>query len=171
MFDEMRGSDEEESRVRPALEWIVDALNRHQVRYQMVGGLAAKAYGARRALVDIDIYVPFDEADSLLEEVRPYVIWGPVHYIGDEEVPWNLTFLKIEYGGQRIELADTSTEPMFYDRKRRCWEEQRIDYEDPVTVEIYGVVVDIMPKEELVRYKAALCRDVDVVDLEQIADR
>lgn len=125
MFDEMRGSNEEESRIRPALEWIVDALNQHSVRYQVIGGLAAKAYGARRRLVDIDIYIPFDEADSLLKEIQPYVIWGPEHYIGDEEIPWDLTFLKIEYGGHRIELADSSSEPKFYDRRRRCWEEQR----------------------------------------------
>lgn len=76
-------SDAKTETVRRALAWIVDALNRHRVPYQVVGGLAARAYGARRDLLDIDMYVPSDEAVGLLEEVRPHVAWGPEHFVDD----------------------------------------------------------------------------------------
>lgn len=63
---------EDPQRIERALAWITQTLRRHEVSYQVVGGLAARAYGAHRPLLDIDIYVPFDRAASLLEEVRPY---------------------------------------------------------------------------------------------------
>ena len=67
-----------------ALAWITDSLCRHDVPYQAVGGLAARAYGAHRSLVDIDFYVPFDRATALLEEVRPFITWGPEHHADDK---------------------------------------------------------------------------------------
>jgi len=168
MSGKMRVSEEEELRAREALRWIVHALDRHNVPYQIVGGAAARAYGAYRELVDIDIYVPFDEAAGLLEEVKPYVTWGPEHHSGDE---WDLTFLKIDYGGQKVELGDSSSGPRFFDQKNQRWVEQRIGYERSASVELFGVEAKVMPKEELVEYKAVLGREVDRADLEQIADR
>jgi hypothetical protein len=127
--------------------------------------LAARAYGAHRGLADIDIYVPFNEADGLLEEVRPHVAWGPEHFVDDS---WDITFVKIDYRGQRIELGDSSTEPKFFNRKKRRWEVQRIDYEHSSIVEVFGVEVPVMPKDELIRYKSALGREVDAANIEQI---
>jgi hypothetical protein len=167
MVGKMRVSEREESRASQALRWIVDALERHNVPYQIVGGAAARAYGAYRELVDIDIYIPFDEAASLLEEIQPYVTWGPQHHSGGE---WDLTFLQLNYGGQKLELGDSSSEPRFFDHKNQRWVEQRIGYERSTTVELFGFEVKVMPKEELVEYKAALGREVDRVDLEQIFD-
>lgn len=158
-------SDSKTKTVRRALVWIVDALNRHGVPYQVVGGLAARAYGARRGLVDIDIYVPFDEAAGLLEELQPHVAWGPEHFVDDS---WDITFMKIDYRGQRIELGDSSTEPKFFNWKDRRWEVQRVDYERSAIAEVFGVEVLVMPKDELLRYKSALGREVDVADIEQI---
>ena len=40
-------------------------------------------------------------------------MWGPEHHAGDE---WDLTFLKIDYRGQRIELGDSSIGPRYFDR-------------------------------------------------------
>lgn len=34
-------------KIGAALDWIVSLLNRYHITYQIVGGLAAKAYGAR----------------------------------------------------------------------------------------------------------------------------
>ncbi len=116
MFGKMRVCEGEGSRARRALRWIVDVLERHQVPYQIVGGAATRAYGACRELVDIDIYLPFDEAAGLLEEIRPYVTWGPEHHSGDE---WDLTFLKLDYGGQKVELGDSSSGPRHFDRKNQ----------------------------------------------------
>ena len=46
-----------------------------------------------------------------------------------------------------------------------------MDYEAGVRVELLGVSAWVMPEEELVRYKRALGRQVDLVDIDQIANR
>jgi len=154
--------------VGEALAWIVGVLERHGVPYQVAGGLAARAYGAARPIVDVDLYAPFDRAGAALEEIRPRIIWGPEHHAGDE---WELTFLKADHGGQRVELGDSSSEPRFFDRGEDRWVPQRVDYEAGVRVELLGVSAWVMPEEELVRYKRALGRQVDLVDIDQIANR
>jgi hypothetical protein len=147
------------------LAWITEGLRRHGVPHQVVGGLAARAYGARRPLADIDLYAPFDGAAGLLEEVKPFVTWGPEHHAGEE---WDLTFLKIDYRGQRIELGDSSTAPRYFNHAAGRWEEQWIDYGSSVTVRVFGVEVEAMPKDELIRYKRHLGREVDLIDIEQL---
>jgi hypothetical protein len=62
----MKDSTTDAEKISQALNWIVSLLNRHHIPYQIVGGLAAKAYGARRALVDIDMYVPLEQAAGAL---------------------------------------------------------------------------------------------------------
>lgn len=165
MFDEMRGSDEEELRVRPALEWIVDALNRHRVPYQVVGGLAARAHGGRRPVVDVDLYLPFDRATAALEEIRPHIYWGPGYYLDDH---WDLTYLKANFGGQKVELGDSSTNPRYFNAEAGRWEAQRVDYGSSATIRVFGVEVKVMPKDELIRYKRHLGREVDLIDVEQL---
>jgi hypothetical protein len=165
MFDEMLRSDAEELRVRPALEWIVEALNRYHVPYQVVGGLAARAHGARRPIVVVDLYVPFDRAANMLEEIRPHIYWGPEHYVDDQ---WDLTFLKANFGGQKVELGDSSTHPRYFNVEAGHWEAQRVAYESSVTIRVFGVEVEVMPKDELIRYKRRLGREVDLNDVEQL---
>ncbi|CAN5648509.1 hypothetical protein BH24ACT22_BH24ACT22_10710 [soil metagenome] len=158
-------SEEDWQRISRALAWIIERLRQHDVAYQVVGGLAARAYGAHRPLVDIDFYVPFDKATALLEEVRPFITWGPEHHTGDK---WDLTYLKIEYRGQRIELGDSSTTPRYFSAASGCWKRQRIEYEDSTSVCVFGVEVEVMPKDELIRYKRHLGREVDLIDIEQL---
>jgi hypothetical protein len=159
---------EEARKVGGALAWIVGVLERHSVPYQVVGGLAARAYGATRPIFDVDLYVPFDRAKGALEEIQPHVLWGPEHHAGEE---WDLTFLKADFGGQRVELGDSSNDTKFFDRGRGRWVAQRVDYGAGVRVELFGVRAWVMPREDLVRYKLLLGRGVDLDDVGQISGR
>ncbi len=148
-----------------ALAWIVEALCEYDVPHQVVGGLAAWAYGANRPLVDIDLYVPFDLATGLLREIRPFVTWGPERYV--DEI-WDLTFLKLDYDGQRIELGDSSTDPRFFSTRNGRWERQYVDYANSTSARMLGVEIEIMPRDELIRYKSSLGREVDLMDISQM---
>ena len=97
--------------ISKALNWIVSLLNRHQVPYQIVGGLAAQAYGARRPLVDIDLYIPLDRAQAALEEMRPYQVRQPLPHLS---AAWDLVYLALEVQGVLIEIGDSATDPRFY---------------------------------------------------------
>lgn len=154
--------------VGAALAWIVEVLERHGVPYQVVGGLAARAYGAVRPIVDVDLYVPFDLAGAALEEIRPHVYWGPEYYVDD---CWDLTYLKANFRGQKVELGDSSGDPRYFHKGTGCWVPQRVDYDAGVRIELFGVRVAVIQEEELVRYKLALGREVDLLDVEQITGR
>ena len=154
-------------KISQALSWIVTLLNQHQIQYQIVGGLAAQAYGARRPLVDIDLYMALDQAHAALEEMKPYLTREPAPH---RSAAWDLVFLALEYEGVQIEIGDSATDPRFYNRLDQRWEEQVIEYTASNIVTLYSTEVAVMPKAELVRYKAMLDREVDHLDIQQIAD-
>ncbi|OQA18126.1 MAG: hypothetical protein BWY63_02155 [Chloroflexi bacterium ADurb.Bin360] len=152
--------------ISQALEWLVALLKRHEVPYQIVGGLAAQAYGAERPLVDIDLYVPMELLQSAMAELSPYLIRNARP---TQSAFWRLTYLALDYHGAPIQIADSTTDPRFYNRKDQRWEPQIIDYAASQRVTLYGVEVDVMPREELLRYKALLDREVDRADIQALA--
>ena len=48
-----------------ALKWIVKILRDHNIPFQISGGFAARIYGSKRELADIDIDVATDRLDEL----------------------------------------------------------------------------------------------------------
>jgi hypothetical protein len=147
-----------------ALRWIVDILNKRHMPFQIVGGLAARAYGATRPLHDIDLYIPMKRFSDLYPDVAGYVIWGPEH---QKDGYWDLVYVKIDYDGQRIEMGDADN-TRIYDAKTQTWIKQEIDFACSEMIEVYRVVVPVMPKAQLIEYKAILSREVDDIDLRQM---
>ncbi len=156
---------EDTARIGRALGWLTGILARRRVPYQVVGGLAARAYGASRALVDIDLYIPLSHAQAALEEMRPYLVRAPLPHKSDS---WDLVYLALQYEGVWIEIGDSETNPRFFNRIDRRWEPQVIDYEASRLAALYGCEVAVMPRDELLRYKAMLDREVDHLDIEEI---
>ncbi len=148
-----------------ALLWLVSLLNRHNLPYQIVGGLAAQAYGATRPLVDIDLYIPLHRAQAALAEMRPFLVREPLPHLS---ASWDLVYLALDFHGVPIEIGDSSTNPRFFNRVDGCWEPQVIDYAASRIVTLYGVEVAVMPRDELLRYKAMLDREVDHLDIGEI---
>jgi hypothetical protein len=151
-----------------ALHWIISLLDRYAIAYQICGGLAAKAYGATRPLVDIDIYAALEKSPNrlaFLQEIQPYLIreWSPWR-----SASWEIIFLALNYQGMHIEIAESSANPRFYNRRDGRWEDQSIHFAASTHMQLYNVEVALMPKDELLAYKAMLERDVDHLDIEQI---
>lgn len=154
-------------KIGTALGWIVSLLDQYEVPYQIVGGLAAKAYGATRPLVDIDIYAPFEKMQAVLEEIRPYLVREPAPHLS---ASWDLVYLALVYQDVYIEIGDTSSNPRFYNRRDQRWESQVIDFARSNVMTLYGAEAAIMPKDELIAYKAMLEREVDYQDMREIAE-
>jgi hypothetical protein len=151
--------------VHAALAWVVSALDRHHCPYQVVGGLAALAHGGRRPLNDIDLYAPLADFPGLVQDLGPYTVWGPAHYRDDA---WDLVFMKIDFAGVRIEIGDASSSPQYFDAGRARWVDQGVDFSRSQRRTVQGVAADVMPLDELLRYKRALARPVDLVDVEEL---
>ena len=90
------GSDCSRGQGDNALRWIVDLLRRLGVPFQAVGGLAARAYGATRPLVDLDFYIPTERLADVAIAAGPHVVRPPAH---SRDESWDLQFMKVEYAG------------------------------------------------------------------------
>lgn len=152
---------------KAALQWIVSLVEEHHIEYQIVGGLAAKAYGASRELWDIDLYFPGRDFEKACQLARDHLVWGPEHYVDDN---WDIEFAKFLYSGQKIEMGNSDTARRF-DSERGLWVDENIDYQDDRKVEFLGVSFRAIRLEKLIEYKRKLDRDVDRIDIQEITGR
>jgi RimJ/RimL family protein N-acetyltransferase len=152
----------DDARIGESLKWIVNLLDHHHIPYQIIGGLAAHAYGAARPVVDIDLYLPMGGAQAALAEMKPYLVRPPRPH---RSVTWDLTYLVLDHNGVQIEIGDSSTSPRFYNHKDQCWDPQIINYAASQRATLFGVEVNVMPRAELISYKTRMDREVDHADL------
>jgi len=155
---------EQNQRVEAALRWIADTLSTRNVAFQIVGGLAARAYGATRQIADIDLYAPASELKSVLHELEPFVT-RPLARHSDQH--WDLIFMRLEYGGQTIEIA--VGDGAKYRDSRGAWHDAAVDYAASELIDVLGVTVPVMPRHQLMSYKRRLDRTVDRADVHEIA--
>ncbi len=156
-----RGDETKQGR---ALRWISGVLEAASIPYQVVGGLAARAYGATRPLADIDLYVPSGRLEEVAPSVEAHVTFGPGRVVSDE---WDLTFMALEYEGQVVELGGADS-IWIYDQQAHEWAEQPVDFSTSERREVCGVTVPVMPRAQLIAYKQRLARDVDLQDIDEM---
>lgn len=149
---------------RIPLRWITDLLGALRVPYQAAGGLAARAHGATRALADLDFYVSSSRLPEIARAAGAHVVRPPSRHRDD---CWDLVFMKIEYAGCEIELAGAE-EARFFDRPAGEWRDAGIDFDASVEMQVLGVIVPVMPCAQLIAYKRALGREVDLKDLSEM---
>ncbi len=144
-----------------AFGWIVGILNNHKISFQIEGGLAAKAHGAERELADIDLVIPEDNFVDILPEVKDFIKSGPLQL---KDSHWDLLLITLEYEGQLIEIAGVYDQK-YFDNVNKEWISAPSDFSKSELREIFGQIVPIVPKENLIRSKERLGRDVDIEDL------
>lgn len=147
-----------------AFHWIVGLLKKHNIPFQISGGFAARVYGVNRELADIDIGIPDDRFEDILEEVKTYLIYGPEHYLDDE---WDLKLMTLRYEGQKIDIAGRDNIKIF-DKQQNEWVPAHRDLTISEDMEVYGVIVPVIPKEALIAYKKKIGREVDIEDIKQL---
>jgi hypothetical protein len=150
---------------KKALKWIVNVLESNQIPFQIVGGLAAKAYGAKRQLFDIDIYVPEKYMSIVVKETKKYIVWGPKR---SKEKNWDLEYMKIMYAEQRIEIGSPEKTKIF-NKEKKQWFKEDIDFSKSQIKEVFGLKIPVMPKNQLILRKKRLGRKVDIIDLKQMS--
>lgn len=146
-----------------ALAWITGLLNRRGVTFQLVGGAAARAWGATRPLVDLDFYVDADLGE-LASELEPWIVSPSGRHVDEH---WDLVFLQLDYRGQTVELAQAAG-ARYRDPADGRWRDQAVDFDASVDREVLGVTVPVMPRGQLLEYKRRLRRPVDERDVREI---
>ncbi|MBD3313355.1 hypothetical protein GF345_02850 [Candidatus Woesearchaeota archaeon] len=150
--------------IEEAIKWITGILRKHDVPFQITGGLAAQAYGSERELYDIDIYIPSYGFERIMQDIEDYVVRPPGRTKNSE---WNLINMDVEYAGVRLDICNADDASIF-DRKSNMWLKQNIDFSESVAVRMFGIDLPMMPKNQLLEYKRTLNRDVDKIDIDEI---
>ena len=135
-----------------ALQWITDILKKHQIPFQVTGGLAAHAYGATRPINDIDIDIPEDRFPEILDEVRPYIIDPPTRY---HNKVWDVYLMTLHYLGQEIDIGGADTTRIM-DEKTNIWHEAKANLTKTEIKNVFGIEVPVVRREDLIEYKSWL---------------
>jgi hypothetical protein len=146
-----------------AFQWITGLLDRHGIAYTVSGGLAARVRGVNRELADIDLDVADADIAKIVDEVNPYIIFGPAHYRDDH---WDLYLLTLNYEGQAIDIGGTQAK--IFNQQTNAWETRLTETPDVEMKNVFGKCVPVESWESLISYKTKLARDVDLEDVRQL---
>lgn len=147
--------------VSTPLEWITKILTKHKIPYQIAGGLAVRAYGSTRPLQDIDIDIPEEDFDKIIEDVREYITFGPDRF-NDET--WSLYLMTLNYRGQDIDICG-AYKTRIYNKLCGTWDKIITNLSRVTYLDIDGLTLPVIPRDELIAYKKVLARPVDWLDL------
>lgn len=149
---------------RKALVWIVGILKKHKIKYNILGGLAARAYGSKRRLVDIDLSMKNSDFKKLLPDIKDHIVEAPHYSISKN---WKCYFMEFKYKGITIEVGGDKGCKMF-NSKTKKWENMKDGLTKPTIKKVLGLNLPIIPKKNLISYKTKLKRKVDLIDLKYI---
>jgi predicted nucleotidyltransferase len=149
---------------------ILATLERHDVRYVLIGGFAANAHGVRRTTRDVDVIVERTAAnlERLAAAARELEVGSPVMDSKMQELdpldPQDLgraanVCLDTREGELDV-MNDAKGAPPFERLARRA-----------VIVEVLGTRVPVAGLDDLIALKHASGRDVDLRDIADLTDR
>ena len=145
-----------------ALVWITAILRRYDVPFLISGGFAAKLYGSPRDLNDIDIDIPEERFKDILEEVKPYITYGPDQY---KDGKWDLYLMTLNYNGQEIDIGGAMYGKVS-NRERTEWISLPVDFSKAQIVNVKDLKLPVVSPERLIAYKSYLDGDHQQVDIE-----
>jgi len=152
---------------RKAFLWILAILRKYKIPFQVSGGLAARIYGSQRELADIDIDIPEKAFQKILRDVSKYLIFGPRRY---KDRNWDLRLVILRYRSQEIDLCGAE-ESKIFNKKMKKWVSNRVDFSKNVRKKMFGAIVPVISKRELLSAKIKLARRVDLEDVKQIMSK
>jgi hypothetical protein len=152
---------------KAALIWITNILNKNNIPFQITGGLAARVYGAKRPLEDVDIDIPEDKFDLIKIEVANFITFGPKNFKSEK---WDLLLMTLNYEGQEIDLSGAYHAKIF-NESTGTWHKLTEDLSNVVIKEMFGLQLPVIPCNALLVYKKMLAREVDLIDIREIQDK
>ena len=151
-------------RTKEALFWIIKILKKHNIHYQITGGFAAKIYGSKRSLADIDIEIHDRDMKKVLPHVKNYILKGPLRH---KDKQFNTYGLFLRYKNQRIDVCGSDTQKLF-NKKFSKWEKEKINLKKAIRKKVYGIPVKVVSLKNLIDYKKRISRKVDRIDVKNL---
>ncbi len=149
-----------------SFQWIVNILQKHNVPFVVTGGLAAKSYGSPRPLNDIDIDIHDNDFAKIIDDIRPYLTFGPAVLVDER---WDTMLATLNYEGQDIDLSGGDTLKIC-DARTGEWKLNKTDFSNVEHKDIFGITVPVAIREDLIAYKSMLEGDHQLVDIQAMKD-
>lgn len=136
---------------------MVEALNRAEVEYLVVGAHAMAVHGVPRATGDFDVWVRpgRENGERVLEALREFGAPVSDHGVTIEDLERPDTVYQIGLPPRRIDLMTGISGVEFAD----AWPSR-------VVVELEGISIPVIGRSSLITNKRAAGRTKDLVDLE-----
>lgn len=149
-----------------AARWIVGLLRDRHIPFLICGGLAAKGYGSKRDLNDIDLFVPGEHFPSVVRAGQEFVSKAAAHR---QEEGWDLIYVQFKYEDIKVEVG-SADRPKIFDSGSDTWVPLDIDFSRYTPAHLLGLELPLMLKDDLIQYKSALSRPVDIQDIRAIRE-
>jgi hypothetical protein len=148
------------------LKYILPLLIKYDPNYIISGGFASNLHGGSREVADIDISVNVDIFDELVNELREYIIedYSESNYIDDS---WDMKIVTFNILGQEVDIF-THTQNRIFSILENRWVD--LIFKEYVLINYQGLVLNVIPLEELISYKEHTRRDVDLLDIEELKE-
>jgi predicted nucleotidyltransferase len=149
---------------------ILAALERHEVRYVLIGGLAANAHGARRTTRDVDVIVErsLENLGRLADAARTLEVGSPVIDSRRRELdpldPHDLARaanVSLDTSEGELDVMNEALGAPSFD----------VLASRAITVEVFGTKVHVIGLDDLIALKRAAGREVDLRDIADLTDR
>ncbi len=147
-----------------ALKFLTKLFTEKNIPYQITGGFAAKIYGSKRSLNDIDVDIPEDRFKDTLSIVKPYITYGPDYF---EDGKWYTYLITINYEGQEIDIGG-AYETKITNQARTEWINYPIDFSKSKMIEVEGIELDVIDPQSLIDYKKHLDGEHQIEDINAI---
>lgn len=151
---------------KEVLQFLAKTLTSENIEFQVSGGLAAIAYGAKRPLYDIDLEIYKKDAEKVQSLFREFITEDWNNDIEGPEDEFDLWILKLDIRGVPIDI--NQIEDSRIKSKTGEWIPQPEEMEYG-TRTIEGIALPVQSKESLIAYKKLIARDTDLIDIEQIS--
>lgn len=136
---------------------FIELLNRHKVRYLVVGGYAVALHGHPRYTRDLDVWVELspENADNLIKALEEFGFGSlglkPEDFLVSDQI------IQLGYPPNRIDILTTLKQVKFED----C-------YKEKVELEIQGLKISFIDLENLKQNKRATGRPQDLADADNL---
>jgi predicted nucleotidyltransferase len=147
--------------MKEALVSICSLLNKHEVEYLVIGGVAVIFHGYTRATADLDFwYNPtLNNFHKIVKAFKEYGI--DVSELEEAVFDPKKTFLRFSTPGFKTELLPTLAGDMLFVESKEKAENLELD----------GVSVPIIGYDDLIRNKTLTNRLKDQADIQELAKR
>lgn len=152
------------NKIGNALVWITNILNSKKIPFQISGGLAAKIYGSPRPLNDIDIDIFEKNFIDIYKDVKPYIVYEPNRY---KDEKWDCYLMTLNYFGQEIDICGADNAKITA-KDNKTWISLSSDLKNVNYQEYLGIMVPVIPKQELIDYKRQLNGGHQLIDIDAI---